>query len=80
MQGTNQATEVLQYLKRHGSITPSEAIKRLGCYRLAARVHELRNDGYTISTTLEKTHKRSGRYAKYRLYSQGKKLSNTPRR
>jgi len=47
----NQA--LLYELKRR-SVTPRDALLKLGIYRLAARIHELRNSGYDIRTDLIK--------------------------
>lgn len=47
----NQA--LLYELKRR-SVTPRDALLKLGIYRLAARVHELRRVGYDIRTDLIK--------------------------
>ena len=61
---------VLDYLKTHGSITPLEALNELGCYRLGARIWDLRHDGHTIDTEIERGVDRHGepmRYARYTL-------------
>ena len=61
---------VLAYLREHGSITPLEALNSFGCYRLGARVWDLRRDGHTISTEIvegKDQHGEAMRYAKYRL-------------
>ena len=43
-----QCEEILTYLERHGAITPLEALTELGCFRLAARIHDIEQKGYTI--------------------------------
>lgn len=61
---------VLAYLKAHRSITPMEALNSIGCYRLGARIYELRHDGHQIATELVQGTNRNGepmRYAKYTL-------------
>ena len=73
MQGHSQAADILRYLKRRGSITPAEAIEHMGCFRLAARIYELRCDGYNIVTVPQATRKPGGQYAEYRLLSHGRK-------
>ena len=45
----SQKLDILEMLKR-GPVTPIYALTHLGCFRLAARVNELRNDGYPIVT------------------------------
>lgn len=54
---------VLDYLIRYGSITPLESIIAFGCYRLGARVWDLRKEGWSIRTE----HEDGGNYAVYRL-------------
>lgn len=50
----SQKTEILEYLKSGKSITPLEALSMFGCFRLAARISEIRdiglNEGFTIKT------------------------------
>lgn len=59
--------QVLRYLERNGSITPMQALNELGCYRLGARIWELRHlHGYTIPR--ETVTAASGKhYAKYTI-------------
>ena len=45
-----QAHEVLVYLKQHKTIQPMEALQKLGVYRLAARIAEMREEGHVIET------------------------------
>lgn len=60
---------VLEHLLENGSITPMEALERYGCYRLGARVFDLRRDGYNIQTTIVKGVDRNGEPAKYARYT-----------
>lgn len=43
---------IVQHLREHGSITPLEAITGFGCYRLAARISDLKKRGYKIHTEI----------------------------
>jgi len=45
-----QSQRILIYLKTGKSLTPLEALKKFGCFRLAARIADLRKDGHTIWT------------------------------
>lgn len=45
-------------------ITPMDALNMFGCFRLGARIADLRDEGYDIKTRIAKTDKR---YAIYRL-------------
>ena len=62
----SQEQEVLTWLRKHRSIDPLTAWKRLGVYRLGARIYDLRKRGHDITTTLRKT-KGGSRVAVYRL-------------
>lgn len=44
-----QAENILNHLKT-SPITPLEALEHYGCFRLAARIKELREDGHDIKT------------------------------
>ena len=60
----SQTTQILRHLKR-GPITPIQALEKYGCFRLAARIHDLRGQGHKITT--ETVSKDGKEYAKYRL-------------
>ncbi len=47
----NQNDYIIEHLKRK-DITPIEALNLYGCFRLGARIHELRQKGYNIKTNL----------------------------
>jgi len=58
----SQSTEILRYLKKR-SITPVEALSNIGCFRLAARICSLRQQGHNIKTRMiEANGKRFARY------------------
>lgn len=42
----NQKTQVLEYIKSHGSISSYEAYSKLKITQLGARIDELKKDGY----------------------------------
>ena len=52
-------------LNRGDALTPHVALRRFGCFRLAARIKELREDGLTISTQMVDVGKT--KVAEYRL-------------
>ncbi len=59
---------ILAYLQKYGSITPDEArIFCRKCERLAARISELRADGYNIVTDNKDKDGNTVNYAIYRL-------------
>jgi hypothetical protein len=43
-----QAGRILAYLRAGNRITAIEALERFGCFRLAARIHELRREGWNV--------------------------------
>ena len=43
-----QAGRILAHLRAGHRLTALEALERFGCFRLAARVHELRREGWAI--------------------------------
>ena len=60
----SQTTDLIRYMKKR-SITPIDALRELGCFRLAARINDLRNSGYNIRTDTVKDGEK--RYARYTL-------------
>ena len=53
MKKPSQNQRLLAYLIEHQSITPLEALRRLGIYRLSARIFDLREKGYNITTSTQ---------------------------
>jgi hypothetical protein len=45
-----QNQQIKAYLIKGKSITPLDALNKFGCFRLAARISDLRNDGLKIVT------------------------------
>ena len=69
----SQCTRILQYMENHGSITASQAMDDLGCFRLAARIADLRKRGYAIESQIvegKNRHEETTHYAVYRLINQ----------
>ena len=65
-----QTNRVLDYMQRNGSITPSQAMRDLGCYRLGARIYDLRRQGHNITRYMVREENRFGEVAtvaKYKL-------------
>lgn len=59
----SQNNEVLIYLQKHGSITPMDALREFGCFRLGARIWDLKQQGQDIRRVMET---RNGKtYARY---------------
>ena len=60
----SQNTQILNYLKRHpNGLTQLQAVDKFGCYRLGARIYDLKTQGHPIgSHMVEKNGKRFARY------------------
>jgi biotin operon repressor len=59
-----QAQRILAHLQTGQPLTPLQALSDFGCFRLAARIDELRQDGHAIDTIIEK----GKRHATYRMH------------
>ncbi len=74
----SQKKAVLAHLKQYGRITPLEALRLYGCYRLSSVVYRLRNDGHKITTAYRAGVGKLGEavnYAEYRI--EGEKYEKT---
>jgi len=59
----SQTTQIANYLNKGRKLTPIDALNKFGCFRLAARIADLRNDGMNIKTTIVKLkNKKQGCY------------------
>ena len=62
----SQAKRILEYLKAGNGITPMDALDLFGCFRLGARIADLKRMGYDIVT--ERVKVEGGKYvARYYL-------------
>jgi hypothetical protein len=64
-----QTERVLRHLQDYGSITPMDAIRDYGIMRLAARICDLREQGYSIKTKKVRDRNRYGEPSSYASYS-----------
>ena len=60
-----QNQQIKSYLEKGKSITPIQALNKFVCFRLAARISDLRNDGLNIATKI--VTKDGKTFASYRL-------------
>lgn len=67
-----QCNRVLDYMERHGGITPLEAIMELGVYRLASRISEMRKQGIKITDKWVKVTNRWDETCRIKRYSLAK--------
>lgn len=66
----NQTERIKQYIEEFGSITQKEAVSEIGCYRLSARIADLKAEGYEIETEFVTSKNRYGdkvTFAKYKF-------------
>lgn len=60
---TSQNNAILRFMKSGHGITPIEALALCGCFRLSARIYDLREIGHKIKTEMvEINGKRVARY------------------
>ena len=63
----SQKDAILEYLEEGNSITQLDALTLFGCSRLAARIGDLRKDGWSIQSEMVKVPTRGG-YTKVPKY------------
>ena len=64
-----QCERIIRHLNDYGSITSLEAVNEYGILRLASRIHDLKDLGYEIEKTYEKSKNRYGEPTAYVRYS-----------
>lgn len=47
-ESASQCRMILEALQRGETITPLDALRRFGCFRLGARIYDLKDKGYEI--------------------------------
>jgi hypothetical protein len=60
-----QTDAIRSFLLAGNSLTPIDALERFGCFRLAARIDDLRQEGLDIETVKERRNGKS--YARYQM-------------
>jgi hypothetical protein len=68
----SQESNIIYHLHNKGGITPIEALELYGCFRLGARIHELKREGYDIETLMVENNGK--RFAKYVLKDKNEKI------
>ena len=48
----SQSKQILNYLKSGNKLNPLQALKKFGCFRLGARIFDLKEQGHNIESTL----------------------------
>lgn len=61
----SQCDRILQYLQSGKTINPAQAWNLFGCYRLGARIHDLRKRDFNILTKI--VYKNGSSFAEYSM-------------
>ena len=64
-----QCERILKYIEENGSITQLDALRELGCMRLASRISDLKRQGVPVKRTMETAKNRYGEPISYARYS-----------
>lgn len=66
-----QAERVLDYMREFGSITALDAMRDLGCMRLASRISDIKKAGHPVHSTMEAVENRYGEKTYVKRYRLG---------
>jgi len=64
-----QNQEILDHLQTQGPINPLLALGEYGCFRLAARISELKRDGWPIHSRMVSRRNRNGKRITFSEYT-----------
>ena len=64
-----QTTQILEYLRLYGALTPFEAFLELGVTKLSTRIGELEREGWAFKREWVEHKSRTGRTVRYLKYS-----------
>lgn len=64
----NQEQKIIDYIERFGSITTLDAFKDLAITRLSARIFNIKNMGYKVTSIRETSKNRFGEDVNYSRY------------
>ena len=51
----SQTRDILRHLSKGYTLTPLQALDRFACYRLAARIKEIREQGHSVAMRMVRT-------------------------
>ena len=63
----SQKAMILDWLLLGHSITPIDALKMFGCFRLGARIADIKEMGYLVHTEMVHDKKTGKRFARYSI-------------
>ena len=61
----NQTSKILAYLQKGKALTPLDALNLFGCFRISARIYELRQMGHDIEMRI--LYKKGKKFSEYKL-------------
>jgi hypothetical protein len=64
----SQNAAIARYLEEGGRLTPLQALDLFGCFRLAARIDDLRKKGMDIQTNIIRVQNEKGRVVRVGEY------------
>jgi len=65
MNTRTQSARILDFMASGKPVNPMVALRRFGCFRLGARIYDLKQDGHEIKS--ERVTRRGKTFAEYRL-------------
>jgi len=65
----SQSALILRFMQEVGSITPLDAMREFSCMRCGARIYDLKELGYDITTTMETSTNQFGKQIRFARYS-----------
>ena len=69
MEKLTQSQRIIRHLQDYKTITPKEAINEYGIYRLAARISDLKKEGYEFTSKRVTAKSRYGDKTSFAEYS-----------
>lgn len=66
-----QTEKIIEYIQENGSITPLDALKEIGCMRIASRMCDIKKMGYAVNKKMETATNRNGERVMYARYTIG---------
>lgn len=65
----SQESDVIEFIKVHGSITTKQAMECLGCYRLSGRIYDMRKHNVPVEKEMVTVPARNGKNARVARYT-----------
>lgn len=69
-----QNSLILKHLQENGKINPLESLNLYGCFRLGARIYNLREEGHLIETVRKKNGVKGNTFAEYHYKGDGRQM------